>query len=523
MNLDRSYFNQVALELSNITHQRVRLTEFKEYECARDIRFEGFDILIEIQHRWKHVGSSSKPYTIVQVLNKEDRGEVFRSKHPVWNDPAEYARDLWNFSQSLAVAHVASAVQSRTKKCWIDSRGKIYLLDDYGVKTHNQALPHILGEGVEAEDVMRDGWIRMGLFFGITILECSKWTDKKYELCKSFLKDNQDWIGNLVRVDEPQGMRVRSEDLNPREFFSRDLDSVFSKVARSASMKLKITLKASKLEWLSSKSNMKGKTVLTFNRTPTDEEFRGWCEENNAQRYLNHYQIKNENVEIKMPVKKGSEVSEEPKVVYYLYYKGEPIYSILLEEGLNHEDVKRLAIERHKRVPLSMPDHAPGDFEMVLERSRVEEFPFVKHATLEIPDYLIQEDGVLYLNSSDLDVFQEWLNSTPEAPRRLIFRNLEVVIRETGEVIFPPFTNPPKMPSPEFFLKKKEEKEALRQEKDEQKTLSKRMDHWKSEIAKRLHKVVLTDRDAYNADLDSIMDDLDIPLNRREFFKTYFQ
>lgn len=66
-------------------------------------------------------------------------------------------------------------------------------------------------------------------------------------------------------------------------------------------MKLTIAAKiASKLEWVSSKSNMKGKITLTFNRRPTKEEFEQWCIEHSAQAYLSNYSIKDENVEVKV-------------------------------------------------------------------------------------------------------------------------------------------------------------------------------------------------------------------------------
>lgn len=112
-------------------------------------------------------------------------------------------------------------VQSNYKKCWVDPKGEIHLLDTYEVDTHLKAIPLILGDHCDMYDALKMGWLRLGLFSGITVVESYQWKDSQLKFTKEFLLENPDWVGNLIRLDQTSiGDRgYVCEDFKPQDFF----------------------------------------------------------------------------------------------------------------------------------------------------------------------------------------------------------------------------------------------------------------------------------------------------------------
>lgn len=58
-------------------------------------------------------------------------------------------------------------------------------------------------------------------------------------------------------------------------------------------------------------------------------------------------------------------------ITYWLYYNGQPVYSVRALQGTSEAQVRYLAMNWHSRVPLCYPEYAPFEFTNVLSRSEV--------------------------------------------------------------------------------------------------------------------------------------------------------
>ncbi len=63
------------------------------------------------------------------------------------------------------------------------------------------------------------------------------------------------------------------------------------------------------------------------------------------------------------------------RIVYWLYYSGEPITSVVGDKGLSENAIYDLAISQHRSVPLCGPLELPFEKELKIRKSRIVTYP----------------------------------------------------------------------------------------------------------------------------------------------------
>ena len=58
-------------------------------------------------------------------------------------------------------------------------------------------------------------------------------------------------------------------------------------------------------------------------------------------------------------------------MVYWLYHRQRPIFATIASEHATDAEIRERALEQYALVPLSHPDHDPGDFAAMLRAASV--------------------------------------------------------------------------------------------------------------------------------------------------------